>query len=131
MSDGASGRLGRQIRAFTGRDAEREAQLRSSNMELSRFILASSLRLSSASAENLQPTPPPVASLPDHLLLPGRAVEANLAVEQECVVCMEQRNGAELRPCGHKDMCFGCANHIFKSGGHCPMCRAVIASVKE
>jgi len=100
-------------------------------MELSRFILATSLRLSSASVENYQPTPPPAASLPDHLLLPGRAMEANLAEEQECVVCMEQKNGAELRPCGHKDMCFGCANHIFKSGGHCPMCRAVIASVKE
>jgi len=73
--------------------------------------------------------PPPVA-LPEHLMLPGTAsAKEEIPDGEECAVCMERRRGCTLHPCGHADLCDGCAEHIFANKGHCPMCRGKIDSV--
>lgn len=120
------GRMHRQLRMMAGRGSD--ALDRNLEREISRFILGTSLRLPAAPRE---PQEPPPVSLPEHLLLPGRVQDADLGEGQECAVCMEMRNGAEVTPCGHKDLCYGCAQHIWKSGGVCPMCRGKISSVKK
>uniref|UniRef100_A0A6U4LBZ0 RING-type domain-containing protein n=1 Tax=Hemiselmis andersenii TaxID=464988 RepID=A0A6U4LBZ0_HEMAN len=77
------------------------------------------------------PQEPQPVSLPDHLMIPGRVPDSSVAEGEECAVCMEQAKGAKLEPCGHRDLCYGCAEHIRKHGGDCPMCRAKIQSVKK
>ena len=34
-----------------------------------------------------------------------------------------------LEPCGHTDLCHGCAQHLFSVGAKCPMCRGAITAV--
>jgi hypothetical protein len=43
--------------------------------------------------------------------------------EQECVVCMDNKNEVVLYKCGHFCMCLKCANKILTTTRKCPMCR--------
>jgi len=50
----------------------------------------------------------------------------------DCVVCMVNKKGALLQPCGHCHTCYECALTLFKSDnqpGACPICRVPISTV--
>lgn len=49
----------------------------------------------------------------------------------ECVVCLEKNSVPVFVPCGHQCCCVECVDSICRAKMPCPLCRAVIASVKE
>eukprot|EP00286_Rhodomonas_abbreviata_P015309 CAMPEP_0181325472 /NCGR_PEP_ID=MMETSP1101-20121128/20945_1 /TAXON_ID=46948 /ORGANISM="Rhodomonas abbreviata, Strain Caron Lab Isolate" /LENGTH=523 /DNA_ID=CAMNT_0023433785 /DNA_START=415 /DNA_END=1986 /DNA_ORIENTATION=+ len=79
------------------------------------------------------PQPPPPVALPRHLTLPGAVPVENIPEGQECAICMEARKSAVLMPCGHTDLCLGCAEHLLSntSTAICPICRTRIHSVSK
>ena len=71
-------------------------------------------------------------SLPEHVrkaALPGE-VQEEVPEGSECAVCMICEKNTRLHPCGHQDLCRGCAEHIHATLAMCPVCRAPIASVE-
>lgn len=46
--------------------------------------------------------------------------------EAECVVCFEKMSDTLFEPCGHKAVCFDCANDIVRLSGTCPLCAGEI-----
>lgn len=46
--------------------------------------------------------------------------------EAECVVCFEKMTDTLFEPCGHKAVCFDCANDIVRLSGTCPLCSGEI-----
>mmetsp|Transcript_38527 Transcript_38527/g.121417 ORF Transcript_38527/g.121417 Transcript_38527/m.121417 type:complete len:375 (+) Transcript_38527:746-1870(+) len=77
------------------------------------------------------PTEPQPISLPQHLKLPGTVPRTEVEEGEECAVCMEMAKNAILFPCGHQDLCIGCAEHIKNNGGTCPVCRHKIQAVQQ
>ena len=83
----------------------------------------------------LQPRAPAQVAMPPHLL-PG-AVNSDgddgsaheVDEDQECCVCFSARQAATLQPCGHSQLCRGCALFLKENGAMCPMCRHVITAV--
>ena len=72
------------------------------------------------------PPPPPVRA----------AIVAAVCAEEECAVCLDAARSCALLPCGHDDLCRGCAEEEFArqaargdEDATCPMCRAVVARV--
>jgi len=54
---------------------------------------------------------------------------SNLAGQDLCCVCMDQRKDAVLTPCGHKAMCMQCAQALKARERKCPVCRNNIEGV--
>jgi hypothetical protein len=61
---------------------------------------------------------------------------AAVCAEEECAVCLDAARSCALLPCGHDDLCRGCAEEEFArqaargdEDATCPMCRAVVARV--
>ena len=49
----------------------------------------------------------------------------------ECAICWEcltADNRALLSPCGHTQLCVGCAQAVFKTTRECPLCRQKITT---
>lgn len=49
--------------------------------------------------------------------------------EKECVVCFEKMSDTLFEPCGHKAVCFNCANDIVRLSGTCPLCSSEIRKI--
>lgn len=52
-----------------------------------------------------------------------------VAGQDQCCVCMDQRKDAVLTPCGHKAMCMQCAEMLKARERRCPVCRQHIGGV--
>merc|ERR1719345_708338 len=52
-----------------------------------------------------------------------------VAGQDKCCVCMDQRKDGVLVPCGHKAMCMSCAEMLKARDRRCPVCRQNIGSV--
>uniref|UniRef100_A0A7S0HQT2 RING-type domain-containing protein n=1 Tax=Hanusia phi TaxID=3032 RepID=A0A7S0HQT2_9CRYP len=117
----------RRAGSWTEADRSNNVRLEMSSAPLPRRRLSDiDLRLTQ---DLLPPAPPPPISLPAHLLpgaVPPRSTED---LSAECCICFEEREQARLLPCGHSEICYGCAEHIKKSAGSCPVCRVKIVSV--
>lgn len=53
---------------------------------------------------------------------------------EECIVCAEETPSASTTafiPCGHVNVCWDCANHIYNTTRKCPGCRAHIAKIQR
>jgi len=82
------------------------------------------------------PTAPARVAMPAHLL-PGAVNNQggdkmeleDIAEGEECCVCFAARQSARLNPCGHQDLCVGCAEFMLHNSPYCPMCRSPITSV--
>lgn len=51
--------------------------------------------------------------------------------EAECMICMGAPRSACCIPCGHINMCYGCAKEIESQTGVCPLCRTPIHFVMQ
>lgn len=50
--------------------------------------------------------------------------------ENECIVCMAAEKNALCLPCGHKNMCSGCArDYVKRSHTECPVCRTKLEAI--
>jgi len=52
-----------------------------------------------------------------------------VAGQDRCCVCMDNRKDAVLTPCGHKAMCVQCAEMLKARERRCPVCRQGISAV--
>lgn len=54
-------------------------------------------------------------------------------VEELCIVCMNQKRTARLRPCGHTLTCRECTERLEQAAGvpRCPICRIAIQGVRH
>mmetsp|Transcript_56087 Transcript_56087/g.108229 ORF Transcript_56087/g.108229 Transcript_56087/m.108229 type:complete len:261 (+) Transcript_56087:69-851(+) len=61
---------------------------------------------------------------------PGVGFGASTATEvgADCNICLNQKEQAAIRPCGHR-FCRGCAENIKNRGFSCPLCRASISGI--
>mmetsp|Transcript_138688 Transcript_138688/g.276561 ORF Transcript_138688/g.276561 Transcript_138688/m.276561 type:complete len:183 (+) Transcript_138688:2-550(+) len=58
----------------------------------------------------------------------GFGASAATKIGADCIVCLDQKEQAAIRPCGHR-FCRGCAENIKNRGFSCPLCRASVSGV--
>jgi len=68
----------------------------------------------------MQPASAPAAPAPQPAAVPAM---------RECAVCLEEMPASELMalvPCGHRELCTGCAQKLMAGSRCCPVCRSQV-----
>jgi len=131
-NSGGSGR-----RRSRSRSRPREAAVEAWSIDdldpATRALFLSSAMMQPAFLPFEEPAPPPPIALPKHISLPGAVPKEDIPEGQECAICMEAKKSSILQPCGHNDLCFGCAEHLWKHTDPkiCPICRTQISGVTK
>lgn len=50
-------------------------------------------------------------------------------IQEECLVCMDNKHDVVIVPCGHFCVCKSCAENILKTTKKCPICRGTMSLI--
>jgi len=85
---------------------------------------------SSTSTSTASPAETIAPAADDPIAVLQAAIGRDATAPSDCVVCWETPSNVELKPCGHMQLCTGCAMKIMQSDKKvCPVCQAVVVSV--
>lgn len=52
-------------------------------------------------------------------------------VEQQCVICLENKCDTIILPCGHRCICYDCATRLWTEKKQCPLCQTRVLSFRH